>query len=50
VPNSTVWPGCNSVATKSLRVSSDADRPKTHSQQMRKKTLLRTVGGGTRSA
>jgi hypothetical protein len=23
VPNSTVWPGCNSVATKSLRVSSD---------------------------
>jgi hypothetical protein len=23
VPNSTVWPGCNSVATKSLKVSSD---------------------------
>jgi hypothetical protein len=23
VPNSTVWPGCNSIATKSLRVSSD---------------------------
>jgi hypothetical protein len=23
VPNSTLWPGCNSVATKSLRVSSD---------------------------
>jgi hypothetical protein len=23
VSNSTVWPGCNSVATKSLKVSSD---------------------------
>jgi hypothetical protein len=23
VPNSTVWHGCNSVATKSLKVSSD---------------------------
>jgi hypothetical protein len=23
VPNSMVWPGCNSVATKSLKVSSD---------------------------
>jgi hypothetical protein len=23
VPNSMVWPGCNSVATKSFRVSSD---------------------------
>jgi hypothetical protein len=23
VPNSTVWPGCNSIAAKSLRVSSD---------------------------
>jgi hypothetical protein len=22
-PNSTVWPGCNSTATKSLKVSSD---------------------------
>jgi hypothetical protein len=23
VPNSTMWPGCNFVATKSLKVSSD---------------------------
>jgi hypothetical protein len=23
VPNSMVWPGCNSIATKSLKVSSD---------------------------
>jgi hypothetical protein len=23
VPNSTVWPGCNSVTTKSLKVSPD---------------------------
>jgi hypothetical protein len=23
VPNSTVWPSCNSITTKSLRVSSD---------------------------
>jgi hypothetical protein len=23
MPNSTVWPGCNSVAAKSLKVSSD---------------------------
>jgi hypothetical protein len=23
VPNSTVWPGCNSITAKSLKVSSD---------------------------
>jgi hypothetical protein len=26
-PNSTVWPGCNSTAAKSLMVSSDDDSP-----------------------
>jgi hypothetical protein len=25
VPNSTVWPGCNSITAKSLNVSSDDD-------------------------
>jgi hypothetical protein len=25
VPNSTVWPGCNSTTAKSLKVSSDDD-------------------------
>jgi hypothetical protein len=27
MPNSTVWPGCNSTAAKSLKVSSDDDSP-----------------------
>jgi hypothetical protein len=26
-PNSTMWPGCNSTASKSLKVSSDDDSP-----------------------
>jgi hypothetical protein len=26
-PNSTVWPGCNSTAAKSLKVSPDDDSP-----------------------
>jgi hypothetical protein len=27
MPNSTVWPGCNSTVAKSLMVSSDDDSP-----------------------
>jgi hypothetical protein len=50
-PNSAMWPGCNSTATKSLKVSSDDGSTNGVLQRMKKKTAwLRTVGGGARSA
>jgi hypothetical protein len=50
VPNSTVWPGSNSVATKSLRVSLDDRSADDTLAADEEEDIVRIVGGGARSA
>jgi hypothetical protein len=49
-PNSTVWPGCNSTATKSLKVYSDDGSTNGVLAADEEEDGMATVGGGARSA